>query len=75
VANLEKSFSHGFFLKPGYSWSKSIDLGSNTFSDNEATNTSGVSYAVQPTLQKGLSDFDVTHNFVLNYSWAILTPA
>src|SRR5260370_1727541 len=52
-----------------------MDLGSNTFSDNEETNTSGTPYAFQPKLQRGVSDFDVTHNFVLNYSWAIPTPA
>ena len=75
VANLEKRFSHGFFLNAGYSWSKSIDLGSNTFSDNEETNTSGSPYAFLPAIQKGVSDFDLTHNFVLNYSWQIPTPA
>ena len=74
VTDIEKRFSHGFFVKGAYSWSKSIDLGSNTFSDNESTNTSGTSYAFIPRLQKGVSDFDVTHNFVANYSWAIPTP-
>ncbi|HEX4595576.1 MAG TPA: TonB-dependent receptor, partial [Bryobacteraceae bacterium] len=75
VTNLEKRFSRGFFFSAGYSWSKSIDLGSNTFSDNEATNTSGSPYAFQPRLQRGVSDFDVTHNFVLNYSYAIPTSS
>ena len=75
VVDFDKRFSHGFFVKAGYSFSKSIDIGSNTFSDNEGTNTSGSPYAFQPRIQKGVSDFDVTHNFVLNYSWAIPTPA
>ena len=75
VTDVEKRFSHGFFVKGAYSWSKSIDLGSNTFSDNESTNTSGSSYAFIPRLQKGVSDFDVTHNFVANYSWVIPTPS
>ncbi|HYL34273.1 MAG TPA: TonB-dependent receptor [Bryobacteraceae bacterium] len=75
VTNLDKRFSHGLFLNAAYSWSKSIDLGSNTFSDNESTNTSGSSYAFIPNLQKGVSDFDVTHNFTLNSSWMIPTPA
>lgn len=74
VTDLNKRFSHGFFVRAGYAWSKSIDLGSNTFSDNESTNTSGSPYAFQPRLQKGVSDFDVTHNFVLNYSWALPSP-
>ncbi|MGI8743943.1 MAG: TonB-dependent receptor domain-containing protein [Bryobacteraceae bacterium] len=71
VTDVNKRFSHGFFLKAVYTWSKSIDLGSNTFSDNESTNTSGTAYAFLPRLQKGVSDFDVTHNFVLNYSWTL----
>lgn len=71
VVDFNKRFSHGFFVKAGYTWSKSIDLGSNTFSDNEGTNTSGNPYAFQPRLQKGPSDFDISHNFVLNYSWAL----
>jgi hypothetical protein len=75
VTDLSKRFSHGFFLKAAYTWSKSIDLGSNTFSDNESTNTSGTSYALLPQIQKGVSDFDVTHNFVLHYSWAIPSGA
>jgi len=61
-------------MKAAYSWSKSIDQGSNTFSDNESTNTSGTAYAFIPRLQKGVSDFDVTHNFVLHYSWTLPTP-
>jgi hypothetical protein len=75
VANLNRRFSHGFFLNAAYTWSKSIDLGSNTFSDNESTNTSGTPYAFAPKLQKGVSDFDISHNFVLNYSWSIPSPA
>jgi hypothetical protein len=74
VTDINKRFSHGFFMKAAYSWSKSIDQGSNTFSDNESTNTSGTAYAFIPRLQKGVSDFDVTHNFVLHYSWTLPTP-
>jgi hypothetical protein len=73
VTDFDKRFSRGFFLKAAYTWSKSIDLGSNTFSDNESTNTSGSSYAFIPRLQKGVSDFDATHNFVVNSSWTLPT--
>jgi len=71
VTDLDKRFSHGLFFKAAYTWSKSIDQGSNTFSDNESTNTSGSAYAFIPRLQKGVSDFNVTHNFVMNSSWTI----
>lgn len=75
VATVEKRFSHGLFFKGAYTWSKSIDEGSNTFSDNEATNTSGVGYAFLPQLQRGVSDFDISHRLVMNYSWLIPTPS
>jgi hypothetical protein len=42
---------------------------------NESTNTSGAHYAFLPSLQKGVSDFDVSHNFVLNYTWSVPAPA
>ncbi len=74
VVDFNKRFSHGFFFKAAYTWSKSIDIGSNTFSDNESTNTSGSAYAFFPALQKGVSDFDISHRFVLNYSWNLPTP-
>jgi len=73
VTDLDKRFSHGLFFRAAYTWSKSIDQGSNTFSDNESTNTSGSTYAFIPRLQKGVSDFSVTHNFVLNASWTLPT--
>ena len=75
VANLNRRFSHGFYMNAAYTWSKSIDLGSNTFSDSESTNTSGTPYAFAPKLQRGVSDFDISHNLVLNYSWIIPTAA
>lgn len=74
VADFDKRFSRGFLVKAAYTWSKSIDEGSNTFSDNETTNTSGVTYAFFPQLQRAVSDFDITQRFVLTYSWAVPTP-
>jgi hypothetical protein len=74
VVDFNKRFSHGLFFKTAYTWSKSMDLGSNTFSDNESTNTSGSPYAFLPRLQRGVSDFDIAHRFVLSYSWSIPTP-
>src|SRR5260370_1588767 len=66
VADINKRFSHGLFMKAAYSWAKSLDQGSNTFSDNESTNTSASSYAFIPRLQKRVSDFDATHTSLLH---------
>lgn len=75
IAEFNRRFSKGFFFKAAYTWSKSIDGGSNTFSDNESTNTSGTPYAFLPQLQRGPSDFDITHRFVASYNWAIPSPS
>jgi hypothetical protein len=74
VMELNRRFSRGLFFKTAYTWSKSMDGGSNTFSDNESTNTSGAAYAFFPELQRGVSDFDITHRLVVSYSWSIPAP-
>ena len=71
VLDFNRRFSDGLFFKTAYTWSRSIDGGSNTFSDNESTNTSGSAYAFFPELQRGVSDFDITHRLVVSYSWSI----
>jgi hypothetical protein len=74
VMDFNRRFTRGLFFKTAYTWSKSMDGGSNTFSDNESTNTSGAGYAFFPQLQRGVSDFDITHRLVVSYSWSIPTP-
>jgi hypothetical protein len=69
--NVSKKLNHGFAFQGSYTWSKSTDQGSATFSDNEYLNTAGPSYAFVPNLQNGVSDFNITHNFVLNGTWNI----
>ncbi len=75
VVDFNRRFSRGLFFKTAYTWSKSMDGGSNTFSDNESNNTSGSPYAFLPALQRGVSDFDIAHRFVMSLSWAIPAPA
>ena len=75
VIDFNQRVGRSLFFKAAYTWSKSMDLGSNTFSDNESTNTSGSPYAYLPQLQRGVSDFDIAHRFVSSYSWNIPAPA
>jgi len=75
IVDFNRRFSRGLFFKTAYTWSKSMDGGSNTFSDNESTNTSGSPYAFLPSLQRGVSDFDIAHRFVMSFSWSIPAPA
>jgi Carboxypeptidase regulatory-like domain/TonB dependent receptor-like, beta-barrel len=71
LVNVSKRLNHGFAIQGAYTWSKSLDQGSATFSDNEYLNTAGPSYAFLPNLQNGVSDFNITHNFTLNGTWNI----
>jgi len=71
LVSVNKRMSHGFSVQGSYTWSKSLDQGSATFSDNEFLNTAGPPYAFIPSLQNGVSDFNITHNFVLNGTWNI----
>jgi len=75
IVDFNRQFSHGLFFKTAYTWAKSMDGGSNTFSDNESTNTSGSPYAFIPGLQRGVSDFDIAHRFVMSFSWQIPSPS
>ena len=70
-----KRFSRGIGLGASYTYSKSMDIGSNTFSDNESNNTSGSPYAFYTPIQKGPSDFNIANRFVLNYTWDVPTPS
>jgi hypothetical protein len=63
-ARLSRRFSHGFQLDGIYRWSKSIDTVSFEFG--------GGSNQTDPRdirQQRGPSDYDVTHNFVLSGLW------
>lgn len=71
LVNVSKKFTHGLSLQGAYAWSKSMDEGSATFSDNEYLNTAGPSYAFDIGLQSGPSDFDITHNASINGTWEI----
>jgi hypothetical protein len=57
-----------------YTWSKSIDNGSSTFSDNENSNNAGASWAFDPRINRGVSDYDIPHNFVANFLYDLPIP-
>ena len=73
--NVRKNFSHGLLGQVAYTWAKSTDTGSNAFSTNEFANTVDDPYGIfDPRLNKGLSDFDIRHNVVVNFLYNIPTP-
>jgi Carboxypeptidase regulatory-like domain/TonB-dependent Receptor Plug Domain len=73
--NLVKRFSRGFTFQSTHTWSKDIDNASNTLSSSETNNAADSSYAFDPRINRGVSDFDVPHSFVTNLLWEIPGPS
>ena len=68
-----KRLSHGFQVQGSYTWAKSLDM------DSEATSTAFANSLVNlplfdPRVRRGLSDFDIRHNFVANVLWELPSP-
>ena len=79
---LKKDVSHGFQFLAAYTFSKSIDeagdsLGSPAFGGFGVPLLGELVYNNQSsvTSQRGVSDFDRTHRFVLSYMWTLPGPA
>jgi hypothetical protein len=65
--SLTKNFTHHTQFQISYTWSKSIDDGSSsTFGDTFANSVSSLPLWA-PNRRRGISDFNVPHNLVLNY--------
>jgi hypothetical protein len=73
--NLVQRLTKGLTYQVAYTWSKSIDDGTNTTSDGENLNTVGQPWAFCVRCNRGPSDFDITHNFVVNFQYDIPVPS
>lgn len=72
-AVVTKSLSHGVQFHGAYTWSKSIDTLSATVADDAFPNGLMNPLFFDQRTSRGLSDFDVGQNFVVNLTWQ--TPA
>ena len=74
TVKLDKKLSHGFQVTGAFTWSKTID----TTSGSATGDTFGLDYTTEPwydlSLIKGLSDFDVPRNLVINALYVIPSP-
>jgi hypothetical protein len=78
-ATVKKDFSHGFQLLAAYTFCKSIDDAADTLGTASVAGGFGIPvlgqlvYNNQDNVasQRGVSDFDRTHRFVLNYTWNV----
>jgi hypothetical protein len=73
-AGLAKRMSHGFQIQGSYTWSKCIDMGSGgMLGDPYANSLSSLMYFNNGG-RRGVCDFDITQNLVVNYLWHPPTP-
>ncbi|MCU1340671.1 MAG: hypothetical protein JWN92_94 [Candidatus Acidoferrum typicum] len=73
---VDKRMSHGFQVGGSFTWGKSFDTTSSSFAgDNYSNNPSAIVPWWDQGAIKGLSDFNVTKNLVINALWQIPTPA
>jgi hypothetical protein len=74
TVKLDKKMSHGFQVTGSFTWSKTMD----TTSGSATGDTFGLDYTTEPfydlSLIKGLSDFDVPRNLVINALYVIPSP-
>jgi hypothetical protein len=70
---LQKRLSHGLFVQGSYTWSKSLDTGSNSLM-TPYTNTVANLPVFDPRLRRAVSDFDMPQNFVVSGTWELPSP-
>jgi hypothetical protein len=73
-ASLKRSWGNGFMFQQAYTWSKSIDTASSSGSTSATSglpNSVAVVTPLLPHLNRGLSTFDIPHNFMTSLVWEI----
>jgi hypothetical protein len=70
---IKKKIARGS-LQGSYTWGKSIDTSSGSLVGDEYTNSISSPLFFNPRLNRGLSDFNVTQNLEVNYTWELGTP-
>jgi outer membrane receptor protein involved in Fe transport len=74
-AQVEKRMSHGVQLGVAFTWSKTMDTTSGSFAgDNFAGDLTPTLPWWNLNIIKGLSDFNVGRNLVINGLWTVPTP-
>jgi len=73
---VDKKVSYGLRVGGTFTWQKSFDTSSSSFaSDNYANNPSAITPWWDQSIDKGLSDFNVTKNLTFNVLYTVPTPA
>ncbi|HET6893280.1 MAG TPA: TonB-dependent receptor, partial [Pyrinomonadaceae bacterium] len=70
-SSLTHRFSDGLYFQAAYTFSKSIDNGSGSTFQDELNGLLDFGNQFDPRDNRGLSDFDRKHRFVLSYNWEL----
>jgi hypothetical protein len=71
IVGASRRFSGGVAMQASYTLGRSEDLGSQAVGSADFDNSFQPRYAFDPLDNKGLSDFDIRHNFAFNATWEI----
>jgi hypothetical protein len=70
---IQRRLSHGLLVQGSYTWSKSLDTGSNSLM-TAYTNTLSNLPVFDARLRKAVSEFDVPQNLVVSGTWELPNP-
>jgi hypothetical protein len=73
-AGIAKTMSHGFQVQGSYTWSKCIDLGSGGMLGDPYANSLSSLMFFNHSARRGLCDFNIGQNLVVNYLWKPSPP-
>lgn len=73
---LTKRMSHGIQIQGAYTWGRTIDTGSSTIAGDQFANSpSSLPLWFDPRTRRGVADFNLAQNAVINGIWNIPAPA
>jgi hypothetical protein len=71
ILGASRRFANNLTMQASYTFGKSEDLGSQAVGSGDFDNSFQPAFWEDPYLNKGLSDYDIRHNFVFNYTWTL----
>jgi hypothetical protein len=71
VVGASRRFRNNLAMQASYTWGKSEDYGSQAVGSGDFDNSFQPAYGHDPASNKGLSDYDIRHNVVFNYTWEL----
>jgi hypothetical protein len=69
--SLTHRFTNGLYMQTAYTWAKSIDNSSGSVFQDELNGLLHIGDFTNTRDNRGLSDFDRRHRFVVSYNWEI----